>query len=183
MRMLPCFRPDDTPGAAGPVANTPAPVAPVVIPPLLPPTNPAPDLARKVEELIGAQAKATERADQILSARKRDSLTAALPDLADPDYVHLPAVQSLVAKPEAYDEFGGLTAVTRALLADLRKTKPHLFRQQTPGAPRIPDLPAADPAGSVKMSIEEYKDLKRKDPKRAMDPAILRAMGFLKPGK
>lgn len=179
-----CFDVNDIPGMmpAPNVPNPPAPAAPA--PPAPAPAQP--DMMARMEALAASARAAEEKVSRLLDARRID---AVAPMLADPDYVHLPAIQAVLRGPGMHDEFGALTDAAKAEIAKIKAAKPHLFRQDAapsvpaPTAPKqtIPDLPAPDPAmGGRPMTIDAWQELARKDRAAAHQPSLLKAMGFIK---
>jgi hypothetical protein len=140
-----------------------------------------------METLVAATKAAEEKMTKMLDARR---VEVVAPMLSDPEFIHLPAIQAVLNGPGMHDEFGALTDAAKTKLAEVKASKPHLFKGEVVApAPNpapvpkvtIPDLPAPDPAmGGRPMSQEAWLALAKKDRAAAHQPALLRAMGFVK---
>lgn len=128
------------------------------------------ELKRKDETIAALTKERDEHANRgktLVDKRRAEQIAAYLGDLADPEYSALPSVQGALE----WDDDGGLTDKARKAIADLRATKPGLFRAaSTTPAPQTvaadPLLPASRTTG--KMSETDWRLLYKKDPVKAM---------------
>jgi len=133
--------------------------------------TPSGEAGERIAALEAELAAARAGRAEAIAARRDRERDVALGDLADPEFVVLPVIQSVLQ----FDEMGGLKPECAAKIEELRKNKPHLFRQQQTAAVGNPTVRVAvtgvekPDTGNKYYTPQEWKALYKTDKKKAME--------------